>query len=214
MANRSLVYVVDDDVRILKKLDALLTSEGYDVRTFVHPDEFLLLEKPDIPTCLILDLGPEDHNGLRVQRQLGGDEEMPVIVLSERSDIRTTVEAMRAGAIEFLLKPFDEEQLLFSVRAALKQADEQWADRQLVRRIRRCYVSLTPREREVLPYIVSGFLNKQTAYELGTSEVTIRFHRGQIMRKMRASSLAELVWLASRLGIPVRTSMGRVLMSA
>jgi FixJ family two-component response regulator len=211
---RSWVYVVDDDVRMLEKLKTLLRSEGYGVRTFEHPDEFLLLEKPDIPACLILALNRGERNGLEVRRQLIGGKELPVILLSEVSDVRTTVEAMRAGAMEFLLKPFDKEQLLVSVRAALKQADEQWADRQLVQRIRRCYASLTPREREVLPYIVSGFLNKQTAYELGTVEITIRIHRGQIMRKMRASSLAELVWLASHLGIPVRTSTGQALMSA
>jgi len=212
MANRSLVYVVDDDVRILERLDALLTSKGYSVTTFERPDEFLSLAKPDVPACLILDLG--DCNGLAVQRQLTGDEAMPLIFLSEAADVPTTVKAMRAGASEFLLKPFDEEQLLSSVGAALKQADEQWADRQLVRQIRRCYLSLTPREREVLPYIVRGFLNKQTAYELGTSEITIRIHRGQIMRKMRASSLAELVWLAGRLGIPDRTSNFESLLSA
>jgi FixJ family two-component response regulator len=214
MTNGPLVYVVDDDMVILEKLDALLTSKGYSVRTFARPDEFLSLAKPHVPACLILDLHPEDCNGLAVQRQLTGDEAMPVIFLSEAVDVPTTVKAMRAGASEFLLKPFREEQLLSSVRAALKQADEQWADRQLVGRIRKYYLSLTPREREVLPYIVLGFLNKQTAYELGTSEITIRIHRGKIMRKMNASSLADLVWFASRLGIPDRTSTVRALMRA
>jgi len=121
---------------------------------------------------------------------------------------------MRAGASEFLLKPVDELELLSSVRMALKQAHAQWTDRQVVRQIRRCYESLTPREREVLPYVVSGFLNKQTAYELGTSEITIRIHRGHIMRKMNAPSLAELVWLAGRIGIPDRTSTLEGLRSA
>lgn len=206
MAGKSVVYVIDDDPKILEALVVLLSSRGYSVRAFRRPDEFFSQSKPNVPACLILDLNPGDCNGLEVQRQLSGDEAMPVIFLSEIVDVPTTVVAMRAGASEFLLKPVDEGQLLSSVRAALKQAHDQWAGRELDRRIRRNYDSLTRREQEVLPYIVSGFLNKQTAYELGTSEITIRIHRGHIMRKMNASSLAELVWLASRMGIPDRTS--------
>jgi FixJ family two-component response regulator len=214
MGQASLVYVVDDDARSLDGLDALLTSQGFSVRTFAFVDDFLSLEKPSVPACLILDLKPGDCGRLAVPRRLSGNGAMPVIFVSEAVDVRTTVEAMRAGASEFLLKPFDEEYLLSAVRAALKQADAQWADGQLVWRIRKCYLSLTPREREVLPYIVRGFLNKQTAYELGTSEITIRIHRGQIMRKMKAASLAELVWFAERLGIPDRASMVQAFIGA
>ena len=141
-----------------------------------------------------------------VQQQLAGDGSITVIFLSGIVDIPMAVRAMRGGASEVLLKPVNEDQILRAVRVALKQAQEQWVDRQLTLRIRKNYGRLTPRECEVLPYIVRGFLNKQTAYELGTSEITIRIHRGQIMRKMQASSLAELVWLSGRLGIPDRTS--------
>jgi FixJ family two-component response regulator len=138
---------------------------------------------------------------------LAGDASMPVIFLSGAGDIPKTVRAMRSGASDFLLKPVDKEQLLHAVRMALAQAIEQWADRQTLRRIRSNYERLSPTEKKVLPYIVLGFLNKQTAYELGRSEITIRIHRAQIMRKMNASSLAELVWLAGHLGIPQRQTI-------
>lgn len=206
MADESMVYVIDNDFEILESFENLLSSHGYQVATFDKREAFLSFSRPNIPACLILDLKLGTTDGLAVQQQLAGDTFMPVIFVSKIIDIQSTVKAMRGGASEFLLKPVDGEQLLSAVRTALRQARKQWADSQLVRRFRRCYDSLTPREREVLPFVVSGFLNKQTAHELGTSEITIRIHRGQIMRKMNASSLAELVWFADRLGIPDRTS--------
>ena len=209
----STVYVVGNDTRTQEELEELLSWHGYNVETFGCSDDFLSLPRPNAPACLILDLNQGGSDGLAVQQQLAGDA-IPIIFLSGVADIPTTVKAMRAGASEFLLKPVNEGQLLHALRAALKQASERWAYRQLVRRIRKSYHSLTPREREVLPYVVRGFLNKQTAYELGTSEITIRIHRGQIMRKMNASSLAELVWLAERLGIPGRASRIEAIMGA
>ena len=200
------IYLIDDDSRSLESVDELLSSKGYRVRTFANPDEFLALPRPSGPACLILDLNLGHADGFMVQQKLASDGSITVIFLSGMVDIPAAVRAMRGGASEVLLKPVNEEQILRAVRVALKQAHEQWADRQLILRIRKNYSRLTPRECEVLPYIVRGFLNKQTAYELGTSEITIRIHRGQIMRKMHASSLAELVWLAGRLGIPDRTS--------
>ena len=206
MEEHPTIYLIDDNSRSLETLDDLLSSRGYRVRAFADPEQFLALPRPGGPACLILDLNPGNTDGLMVQQQLAGDGSITVIFLSGIVDIPMAVRAMRGGASEVLLKPVNEDQILRAVRVALKQAQEQWVDRQLTLRIRKNYSRLTPRECEVLPYIVRGFLNKQTAYELGTSEITIRIHRGQIMRKMQASSLAELVWLSGRLGIPDRTS--------
>ena len=180
----------------------MLSSHGYEVECFNCPATFLSKEKPNVPSCLILDFNLSETHGNSVQKQLTGNGELPVIFLSGFADVPTTVRAMRQGASEFLLKPVDGKQLLTAVRMALKQASEHWYERQALRLIQANYESLTRCQREVLPYIVRGFLNKQTAHELGKSEITIRIHRGQIMRKMSASSLAELVLLASRLGIP------------
>jgi FixJ family two-component response regulator len=202
----STIYLVGDDTRTQRELEKLLSSHGYSVMAFHQPDDFLCLSRPNTPACLILDLNQGNSDGLAVQQKLTGDATLPIIFLSAIADVPMTVRAMRAGASEFLLKPVSEKHLLPALRNALKQAHERCAFRQLVGRIRKSYDRLTPRERQVLPYIVRGFLNKQTAYELGTSEITIRIHRGQIMRKMNASSLAELVWLAEFLGIPDRAS--------
>jgi FixJ family two-component response regulator len=207
MMEHSTVYVLDDDFGMLDALDGLLSSYGYSVRTFSQPEDFLSCPKANSPACLILDLNLGNTDGLTLQKQLTGDAAMPVIFLAGIADVPTIVKAMRGGASEFLLKPVDEEQILRAVRNALTQAHERWDDRQLVRQIQKCYETMTRREREVLPYVVRGYLNKQTAYELGTSEITIRIHRGQIMRKMNASSLADLVRLAGRLGIPDRSTL-------
>jgi FixJ family two-component response regulator len=214
MEEHPTIYLIDEDSRSLEALDRLLSSRGYRVRAFADADKFLALPRPGVPACLILDLILGNTDGLTVQRQLASDGSITVIFLSGVVDIPAAVRAMRGGASEVLLKPVNEEQILRAVRIALKQAHKQWVDCQLTLRIRKNYNRLTPRECDVLPYIVRGFLNKQTAYELGTSEITIRIHRGQIMRKMQASSLAELVWLAGRLGIPDRTSHIEALLSA
>jgi FixJ family two-component response regulator len=201
MKSQRIVYAIDDDLGIRESLDGLLAAAGYKVHVFAEPNEFLAFARPDVPSCLILDLNLGDTTGLDLQRKLTDDSTLPVIFLTGFADIPTTVKAMRGGASEFLSKPIEEERLLPAIEAALAEAESQWADRRSLRELRRNYERLTPREREVLPYIVRGFLNKQTAYELGRSEITIRIHRGQIMRKMEADSLAGLVRMGNRLGI-------------
>ena len=200
MDSKRMIYVIDDDKCIRESLDALLAAAGYNVQIFAEPRAFMAFARPDVPSCLILDLNLGDTTGLDLQDQLAGEPVLAVIFLTGFGDIRTTVKAMRRGASEFLSKPVEEEQLLPAIEAALAEAELRWAGYLQLRELRRRYKVLTPREREVLPYIVHGFLNKQTAYELGTSEITIRIHRSQIMRKMKADSLAGLVRMAGRLG--------------
>jgi FixJ family two-component response regulator len=203
-----IVFVVDDDIRVLESLDNLLTAMGYEVRPYDDGELFLTAPKPEVPCCAVLGLNLGTSDGLIVQRQLTRETPMPVIFLSGCGNIRTAVKAMKAGAYDFLTKPVQEDKLLSSVQCALLQSKAQGEQRRLKKEIRRRYQTLTPRERDVLPYVVRGFLNKQTAYELGTSEITIRIHRGNIMKKMTADSLADLVRLAGRLGIPQGLAWG------
>jgi FixJ family two-component response regulator len=199
---RSMVYVLDDDARVREALVALLTSAGYRVTPFASAPEYLAYTRPDVPGCLLLDLNMPGMSGLDLQRELAGKHEPPIVFLTGHGDIPSTVKAMKGGAVEFLAKPFDEEALMEAIDTAIKQDAQAREAHAKLEAIRKRYLSLTPREREVLPFIVRGFLNKQTAGELGTSEITIRIHRGQIMRKMAADSLADLVRLAAELGIP------------
>jgi FixJ family two-component response regulator len=202
LREQSIVYVLDDDARVRESLTALLSSMGRKVVAFASATEYLQFLRPDLPGCLILDLDMPEMTGLELQRQLADQEGPPIVFLTGRGDIPSTVKAMKAGAIEFLSKPWDEEELIQAIDAAIAadgQARVMYAE---LNALRKRYASLTPREREVLPLVVSGLLNKQTAGELGTSEITIRIHRGQIMRKMAADSLADLVRMAAKLGIP------------
>ena len=195
------VFVVDDDSRVREALSSLIASVGLRVSTFGSASEFRSAEKPDAPACLVLDLELPDISGLELQQELASGHAPPIVFITGHGDVPSSVRAMKAGAVEFLSKPFGEQELLSAIEAAIA-LDRTTRQRRLeVAELRRNYDRLTPREREVLPFVVAGFLNKQTAGDLGTSEITIGVHRGQIMRKMAARSLAELVRMADKLGI-------------
>ena len=200
-SDRPVVFVVDDDVRVREALSSLLESTGLEVVVFASATEFLNADKADAPACLVLDLELPDIHGLELQRELAEREAPPIVFITGHGDIPSSVKAMKAGAIEFLSKPFGDAELLRAIDAAitLDRAERLKRTERVVLKDR--YERLTPREREVLTFVVAGFANKQTAGELGTSEITIGVHRGQIMRKMGARSLAELVRLADKLGV-------------
>jgi len=200
-SDRPVVFVVDDDVRVREALSSLLQSTGLEVVVFASATEFLNADKADAPACLVLDLELPDIHGLELQRELAEREAPPIVFITGHGDIASSVKAMKAGAIEFLSKPFGDAELLRAIDAAiaLDRAERLKRTERVVLKDR--YERLTPREREVLTFVVAGFANKQTAGELGTSEITIGVHRGQIMRKMGARSLAELVRLADKLGV-------------
>jgi FixJ family two-component response regulator len=199
--DRPIVFVVDDDVRIRDALASLLASAGLEAAVFASATEFLNAEKPDAPACLVLDLELPDIHGLELQKDLAEREAPPIVFITGHGDVPSSVKAMKAGAVEFLSKPFGDEELLSAINAAITLDRSARLQRSERAELTRRYERLTPREREVLTFVVAGFLNKQTADELGTSEITIGVHRGQIMRKMGARSLAELVRLADKLGI-------------
>jgi FixJ family two-component response regulator len=196
-----IVYVLDDDYRVRESLTSLLSSVGFRVEVFASAAEYLKFQKPDSPACLILDLQLPGMSGLELQREIAGGDAPAIVFVTGHGDVPSSVRAMKAGAIEFLLKPFDDQELLRAIDAAITQDREARLKRAEMAELRRRYALLTPREREVLPFVVAGLLNKQTAAELGNSEITIQVHRGQIMRKMAASSLADLVKMAGKLGI-------------
>jgi len=200
-ADRQVVFVVDDDARVREALSSLLASAGLEVAVFASATEFLNADKPDAAACLVLDLELPDIHGLELQKELAEREAPPIVFITGHGDIPSSVKAMKAGAVEFLSKPFGDEDLLraIGVAIALDRAERLKRSERTILKDR--YDRLTPREREVLTFVVAGFANKQTAGELGTSEITIGVHRGQIMRKMGARSLAELVRLADKLGI-------------
>jgi FixJ family two-component response regulator len=196
-----IVYVLDDDYRVRESLTSLLSSVGFRVEVFASAAEYLKFRKPDSPACLILDLQLPGMSGLDLQREIAGGDAPAIVFVTGHGDVPSSVRAMKAGAIEFLLKPFDDQELLRAIDAAVAQDREARLKRAEMAELQRRYALLTPREREVLPFVVAGLLNKQTAAELGNSEITIQVHRGQIMRKMAASSLADLVKMAGKLGI-------------
>jgi len=196
-----IVFVVDDDYRVREALSSLIASVGLRVTAYGSAAEFLEADKPDQPACLVLDLQLPGPSGLDLQRELANGSGPPIIFITGHGDIPSSVRAMKAGAIEFLPKPFGDEDLLKAIDAAIALDRAVRQERAELAELRRHYALLTPREREVLPFVVAGLANKQTAAELGTSEITIGVHRGQIMRKMAAGSLAELVRMADRLQI-------------
>jgi FixJ family two-component response regulator len=198
----AVVFIVDDDVSVREALSSLIASAGLNVAVFGSAAEFLDTEKPDSPACLVLDLELPGTSGLELQRELASGIGPPIVFITGHGDIPSSVRAMKAGAIEFLTKPFKDEDLLRAIDAAIALDRAARKKRLEMAELRKCHSLLTPREQEVLPFVVAGFANKLTAADLGTSEVTIAVHRGQVMRKMGARSLAELVRMADKLRIP------------
>ena len=202
MDAEALVFVVDDDASLRASLQDLLESVGLQVVACASAQEFLRRPRPEGPSCLVLDVRLPGLSGLELQRQLAaGDRDMPIIFITGHGDIPMSVQAMKAGAVEFLPKPFRDQDLLDAIHQALardRQAREQRAQREA---LRRRFDTLTPRQREVMACMVAGRLNKQIAGELGTSEATVKTHRQQVMAKMRAESLADLIRIADQLGL-------------
>lgn len=196
------VIVVDDDVSTREGLEALLKSAGWAVESFETATAFLARGFPSTPSCLILDIGLPDLNGLDLQEQIAdGQSQMPIIFITGCGDIPTTVRAMKAGATEFLTKPLGEEALLPAVERALAQSQVALEESAGLTALQARYDTLSPRERQVLALVVSGLLNKQVGWELGISEITVKAHRGRVMEKMQAKSFAALVKMSERLGL-------------
>jgi FixJ family two-component response regulator len=204
-----IVFVVDDDYRVREALSSLISSIGLRVAVFNSAGEFLESEKPDAPACLVLDLQLPGTNGLQLQEQLVTGDAPPIIFITGHGDVPSSVRAMKAGAVEFLSKPFNEQELLQAIDAAIGLDRAARQQRSELAELQSHYNLLTPREREVLPFVVAGCANKVTAADLGTSEITIGVHRGQIMRKMGARSLAELVRMADTLGITRKLGLSK-----
>jgi FixJ family two-component response regulator len=201
-----IVIVVDDDRRIRESLSALLESFDMNAVAFGSAAEYLGYQKPDVPACLILDVELPDINGLDLQRQIAAGDHSGIVFITGHGDIPSSVRAIKGGAVDFLTKPFKEADLMRAIDSALAQSREMQRKRTEVANLRQRLSSLTPREREVLPLVVSGLLNKQAAAELRISEITVQIHRGNIMRKMAAESLAELVRMAAALEIAMNHS--------
>jgi len=196
-----IVYLVDDDFRVREALSDLLESEGLRVVSFESALRFLEAERPNIPSCLVLDLALPDLSGLDLQQQLGNTVKIPIIFITGHGDVASSVQAMKAGAIDFLTKPFADYELLSAVKLAIGKHGEQLNVESELSELRRRHNTLTAREKDVFPLVVSGLLNKQAASVLGISEVTLQIHRGNVMKKMAASSLAELVRIAEKLNV-------------
>jgi FixJ family two-component response regulator len=200
----SLIFLVDDDPRVREALSSLLESTGFRSAAFETAAAFLEFEKPDCPSCLILDLELPDLDGLEVQKRLSDADGPPIVFLTGHADVPSSVRAMKAGAVEFLQKPVRKQELLEAIGEGLRRDRLARAARFTLAELRTKYDMLTPREQEVLPFVVAGFANKQTAAELGNSGFTVGIQRGNIMRKMGARSLAELVRMADTLGVSRR----------
>lgn len=201
-----IVFLVDDDARIREAIGELLGSLGWRSETFGSAAAYVAHPKPDLPACLILDVELPDISGLEFQKQISKEDHPPIVFITGHGDIPSSVRAIQGGAVDFLTKPVGENELVAAVRTAIDRDRIQRSARAERSELRRRLAALTPREREVLPLVVSGLLNKQAAAELGISEITLQIHRSKIMQKMQASSLADLVRIAEKLDIPVTHS--------
>jgi FixJ family two-component response regulator len=197
---KPIVFIVDDDAWVRESLETLIRDEGLHPETFASAQEFLDRPRAVTPSCLVLDISLPGLNGLELQKRVAAERtEMPIIFITGHGDIPMTVGAMKAGAVEFLTKPFNDEVLLTAIRQALERSRLALAQEAEIQQLRDRYASLTPRERDVMALVVSGLLNKQVAGDLGIAESTVKAHRGQVMQKMKANSVADLVKMTARL---------------
>ena len=200
IVNKPVVFIVDDDVSVRESLDLLVQHEGWQPETFASGQEFLDHPRTLVPSCLLLDISMPGLNGLELQKRIAAERtDMPIIFITGHGSVPKTVQAMKAGAVEFLTKPFNDKQLLTAIQQALERSSLALTQEAEMRDLRSRYDSLTPRERQVMALVVSGLLNKQAGGELGISEVTVKAHRGQVMQKMKANSVADLVKMDAKL---------------
>jgi FixJ family two-component response regulator len=206
MTDDQIVFIVDDDLRVREALMELLESHGIHAVAYGSAGEYVRADKPDLPASLILDVELPDINGLDLQKQIAAGDHPPIVFITGHGDIPSSVRAIKYGAVDFLTKPFSDDDLMKAVQTGLAQDRQARLGRAKAATLRERYSTLTPRERDVLPLVVSGLLNKQAAAELEISEVTLQLHRRNVMQKMGAASLADLVRMAERLRIPVTHS--------